>query len=65
MFVKASDVQQSATSHAFPSALYNAGLSYQRCEMNNEAQQQKAERPAKKDTAEDSSSKDEKKGKKK
>ncbi len=40
MFTKASDVQQSATSHAFPSALYNAGLSYQRCELQSEAQQQ-------------------------
>jgi len=40
MFMKASDVQQSATNHAFPSALYNAGLSYQRCELQSEAQQQ-------------------------
>jgi tetratricopeptide (TPR) repeat protein len=39
MFAKASDVQQSATKRAFPSALYNAGLSYQRCELQAEAQQ--------------------------
>lgn len=39
MFAKASDVQQSATKRAFPAALYNAGLSYQRCEMQAEAQQ--------------------------
>jgi tetratricopeptide (TPR) repeat protein len=40
MFAKASDVQQSATRRAFPSALYNAGLSYQRCELQADAQQQ-------------------------
>jgi len=40
MFTKASDVQQSATNRAFPSALYNAGLSLQRCELHSEAQQQ-------------------------
>ncbi|HEX4337374.1 MAG TPA: hypothetical protein VH062_15765 [Polyangiaceae bacterium] len=40
MFTKASDVQQSATNHAFPSALYNAGLSFQRCELQTEAVQQ-------------------------
>jgi len=39
MFDKASDVQQSATKRAFPAALYNSGLSYQRCEMSSEAQQ--------------------------
>src|SRR5215813_871686 len=40
LFTKASDVQQSATKRAFPSALYNAGLSYQRCELQSEAQRQ-------------------------
>src|SRR5882724_7887191 len=40
MFTKASDVQQSATNHAFPSALYNAGLSYARCELTSDAQTQ-------------------------
>src|SRR5262249_53408197 len=40
MFTKASDVQQSATRRAFPSALYNAGLSFQRCELQSEAQHQ-------------------------
>ncbi len=40
MFSKASDVQQSATSHAFPAALYNAGLSYQRCGLEADAQKQ-------------------------
>src|SRR5260221_4564 len=39
MFAKASDVQQSATRRAFPSALYNEGLSFQRCELQAEAQQ--------------------------
>jgi tetratricopeptide (TPR) repeat protein len=37
LFVKSSDVQQSATKRAFPAALYNAGLSYQRCEKDAEA----------------------------
>jgi len=40
MFAKASDVQQSATNRGFPSALYNAGLSYSRCEMQGDAQKQ-------------------------
>ena len=40
MFAKSSDVQQSATNRGFPSALYNAGLSYQRCELQTEAQAQ-------------------------
>jgi len=40
MFVKSSDVQQSATSHAFPSALFNAGLSFQRCELHSDAQKE-------------------------
>src|ERR1041385_8197462 len=39
-FSKASDVQQSATHHAFASALYNSGLSYQRCGMEGDAQKQ-------------------------
>src|SRR5689334_14259964 len=39
-FAKASDVQQSATHHAFASALYNSGLSYQRCNMDADAQKQ-------------------------
>jgi len=37
MFVKSSEVQQSATKRAFPAALYNAGLSMQRCEQDGEA----------------------------
>ncbi len=40
MFMKASDVQQSATNRGFPSALYNAGLSYQRCELQGDAQKE-------------------------
>lgn len=39
-FEKASDVQESATKRAFPSALYNAGLAFQRCEMDDDAQKQ-------------------------
>lgn len=39
MFIKSSEVQQSATKRAFPAALYNAGLSYQRCEKDAEALQ--------------------------
>jgi tetratricopeptide (TPR) repeat protein len=39
-FSKASDVQQSATHRAFAAALYNAGLSYQRCNMDADAQKQ-------------------------
>jgi len=39
-FAKASDVQQSATHHAFASALYNSGLSYQRCGLDSDAQKQ-------------------------
>lgn len=39
-FGKASDVQQSATRHAFAAALYNSGLSYQRCNMDADAQKQ-------------------------
>jgi tetratricopeptide (TPR) repeat protein len=40
MFTKSSDVQRSATNRSFPSALYNAGLSFQRCELSSEAQAQ-------------------------
>jgi tetratricopeptide (TPR) repeat protein len=40
MFGKASDVQENATSHAFPAALYNAGLAYQRCGMDSDSQKQ-------------------------
>jgi tetratricopeptide (TPR) repeat protein len=39
-FAHASDVQQSATHHAFASALYNSGLSYQRCGMEADAQKE-------------------------
>lgn len=39
-FAKASDVQQSATHHAFASALYNSGLAYQRCGLDSDAQKQ-------------------------
>jgi Tfp pilus assembly protein PilF len=39
-FAHASDVQQSATHHAFASALYNSGLTYQRCGMEADAQKQ-------------------------
>jgi tetratricopeptide (TPR) repeat protein len=38
MFSKASEVQQSATRHSFPAALFNAGLSLQRCDLQADAQ---------------------------
>ena len=39
-FVKASETQKSDTNRSFPSALYNAGLAYQRCGMDDSAQKQ-------------------------
>lgn len=39
-FKKASDVQESATKRAFPSAIYDAGLAYQRCELHDDAQKE-------------------------
>lgn len=39
LFVKSSQAQKGATNRAFPAALYNAGLSYQRCEKDAEALQ--------------------------
>lgn len=39
-FQKAAETQKSDTSRAFPAALYNAGLAYQRCGMDKDAQAQ-------------------------
>lgn len=40
MFMKAAEAQESDTKRAFPSALYNAGLAYQRCGLDADARKQ-------------------------
>ena len=40
MFGRSSEVQESATHHGLPAALYNAGLAFQRCGLDGEAQKQ-------------------------